>query len=299
MLTLASAFVNLEELVFAKVILPQSFHTYIHGFPRLNKLRLEICALPAASSAVPDHTTLPITELSLLGLYYAVDLAHPHVDPMSRRNPLDFFSLASAQSLITLHIDSTAPVFTIFGNYNRSPPVPVNLRHVFLHRHRLTRHDAIWRSTDTSTEGARRNYDHTTIMLSMARFLFLCPSIQSISTCYPFSEAHFNAQLMAPQYFDNTNLQNYSGPIASFNFNSFATARSLQAIDIVDDRGLLLLTIPKFANEFVNLRVLSVRVTTRWDNEIIYAICLLLPLLVRLKIVYAGKGPDDVSRFHF
>jgi F-box-like len=293
MMTLASEFVNLEELVFTKVILPQSFHKFIHEFPRLNKLRLEICAIPATGT-VPNHATLPITELSLLSLYYAVDLAHPLFDHMTQRNPMEFFSLTSAQALSTLHVDSTAPFFSVFG-HDGSPPVPVNLRHIFLHRPRPTRTDIFWRSTDPHSEGTRRDYDHSTIMLSMAGFLSLCPSIESVSTCYPFSETHFTAQLLTPRYFDNTNLHHYSGPIASMNFNSFATARSLRAIDVVDDRGLLLPMLPKFSSEFTNLRVLSVRVGVRWDNEIIYAICVLLPRLVRLKIVYSGKGPDDVS----
>jgi hypothetical protein len=295
MLERACTFVNLEELAFTSVILPQSFHTFIHGFPHLQRLRLELCAIPATEGIAPSHTTLPITELYLFGLYYAVDMRYLPVHTVHnvQRNPLEFFTLASAQSLVELHVDSTAPVFTIFGK-DGSPPVSQNLRRIFLHNHQPTRIEKAWKANGGS-DVTRRTYDHTTIMLSMARLLFLCPSIQSIYTCYPFSETHFTTQLVTPQYFDSTNLRDYSGPIASFNFGSFATARGLRAIDITDDRCLLLQTIPKFGSEFTNLRVLSARFVGRWDNEVMYAVCALLPQLVRLKIVYSDYGPDDVG----
>lgn len=149
----------------------------------------------------------------------------------------------------------------------------------------------------TGAEAPRRVDDHSTFMLSIARFLVLCDNIESISTCYGFSETGFTTQMITPVYFASHNLRRYSGPAFSFKFPSFDTARSLQAIDITEDIVTLLLqNIVKFGAEFHNLRVFSIRLRASWDNEVAYAVCNLLPQLVRLKIVYYGDGPDDVRQ---
>jgi hypothetical protein len=290
MLDLSLSFVNMEEIIFHKVILPQTFHSFIHRFPRLRKLHLEVCVLPPTSGNLPDHTTLPITELTLRSLYYAIGMTHHQVHHAVRPHPIQFFRLAAAQSLLTLHVDSTTPVFSIFGE-DYSPPVPLGLRHLHLHPPVLSKYD----KSRELAEGTHRNYDNSSLMAVMARFLAQCPNIESITTCYPFSDAHFAAQLIAPQYFDSSSLRKFSGPLISFKFPSFASAQCLEAVDVtIGQPNLALEMIPTFGN-LPNLRVLSMHLGPGWDSEILYALCAVAPQLRRLRLVYSGSGPSEVS----
>jgi len=292
MLDFTQLLVGLRELTFTNAVLPDTIHTLLHRFPNLRKLHLEMCVVsPTVSDAVVDHTTLPITELTLRSLYYMIDVLRQPDQELANLNPTEVFGLAAAQSLESLHIDTTARIFALFTRPT-SPPVPPNLRRLFLHRPRLTKNDCRLAGTGPTV---RRVHDNASLMLSISLFLTGAPKIESISTCFAFSDANFQMQLVQAQYFDTKHLREFSGPIASFNFPPLTVARDLRAVHFIDDKSVFLLNAQKFADDFERLEVLSLQTTTLWDNEVVLAACSVFPNVLRIRIEYTGPGPDDVS----
>ena len=283
--------VSLRELTFTNAVLPDTIHSLLHQFPNLRKLHLEMCVIPpTVSDADVDHTVLPITELTLRSLYHVIDVLQPDQE-LVNLNPTEVFRLAGAQSLETLHIDTTARIFALF-NRPKGPPVPPNLRRLFLHRPRLTKNDCRLAGVGPT---ARRVHENASLMLSISLFLTGAPKIESISTCFAFSDANFQMQLVQAQYFDTKHLREFSGPIASFNFPPLTVARNLRAVHFIDDKSVFLLNAQKFADDFERLEVLSLQITTPWDDEVVLAACLVFQHVSRVRIEYSGPGPDDVS----
>jgi len=292
MLDFTQLLVSLRELTFTSTVLPDTIHSLLHRFPNLRKLHLEMCALPPmVSDTDVDHTVLPITELTLKSLYYVTDLLHQPDQELVNLNPTEVFGLAAAQSLETLHIDTTARIFALFTRPT-APPVPPNLRRLFLHRPKLTKNDCRLAGLGPA---ARRVHENASLMLSISLFLTGTPKIESISTCFAFSDANFQMQLIQAQYFDTKHLREFSGPIASFNFPPLTVARNLRAVHFIDDKSVFLLNAQKFADDFERLEVLSVQITTPWDDEVVLAACLVFPNVLRIRIEYTGPGPDDVG----
>lgn len=292
MLDFTQSLVSLRELTFANTVLPDTIHSLVHQFPNLRKLRLEMCVIPpTVADAEVDHTTLPITELTLRSLYYVIDVLHQPDQELINLNPTEVFGLATAQSLETLHIDTTARIFALFTRPT-APPVPPNLKRLFLHRPKLTKNDCRFAGLGPA---ARRVHENASLMLSISLFLTGAPEIESISTCFAFSDANFQMQLVQTQYFDTKHLKEFSGPIASFNFPPLTVARNLRAVHFIDDKSVFLLNARKFAEDFERLEVLSFQITMPWDDEIVLAACSVFPNVLRVRIEYTGPGPDDVG----
>lgn len=290
MLEFTGLLVGLRELTFNNTILPDTIHTLLHGFPNLRKLHLETCVIPPTTPGSDvDHTLLPITELTLRNLYYVIDVLHQPDQELAHLDPSDVFRLASAQSLETLHIDTTARIFPLF-NRPASPPVPPTLKRLFLHRPKLTKNDCRLAGMGPAQ---RRVHETATLMLSISLFLTGVPEIESISTCFAFSDASFQMQLAPANHFDTEHLREFSGPIASFTFPPLAFARNLRAVHLIDDKSVFLLNAPKFAEDFGQLEVLSLQIMTQWDEEILRAVCSGFPNLLRIRIEYTGSGPND------
>ena len=133
-------------------------------------------------------------------------------------------------------------------------------------------------------------------MLSLSLFLAGVPKIQSISTCFAFSDAaNFQMPLAPANHFDTEHLREFSGPITSFNFPPLASARNLRAVHFIDDKSTFLLDAGGFASELERLEVLSLCITMPWDNEIALAACSAFSNVLRIRIEYTGPGPTDVS----
>jgi len=292
MLDFTQLLVSLRELTFTNTVLPDTIHPLLHRFPNLRKLHLEMCAIPpTVSDANVDHAVLPITELTLRSLYYVIDVLHQPDQELVNLNPTEVFGLAAAQSLETLHVDTTARIFALFTRPS-APTVPPNLRRMFLHRPKLTKNDCRLAGMGPA---ARRVHENASLMLSISLFLTGAPKIESISTCFAFSDANFQMQLVQAQYFDTKHLREFSGPIASFNFPPLAAARNLRAVHFIDDKSVFLPNAQKFADDFGRLEVLSLQITTPWDDEVVLAACLVFPNVLRIRIEYTGPGPNDVS----
>ena len=290
MLDFTQLFVTLRELTFTNAILPDTIHSFLHSFPNLRTLHLETCVIPPT---VPDdgmdHTALPITELTLRGLYHVVDMTNQQ---LAIPHPHEVYRLAAAQSLETLHIDTTARIFPLFKR-PKAPPVPPNLRRLFLHRPKLTKHD--WRLPSTGPV-QRRAQETASLMLSMSLFLAGAPKIESISTCFAFSDpANFQVPLVPANHFDTEHLREFSGPIASFSFPPLTFARNLRAVHFIDDKSTFLLNAHKFSADFGQLEVLSLHTVALWDDEIVLAACSEFSNVSRIRIEYTGRGPTDVS----
>ncbi|KAF9652432.1 hypothetical protein BDM02DRAFT_3109464 [Thelephora ganbajun] len=290
MLDLTKLLVSLRELTFTNTVLPDTIHALLHQFPNLRKLHLEMCVIPpAALGANVDHSVLPITELTLRSLYYVIDVLHQPDQELVNLNPTEVFGLAGAQSLETLHIDTTARIFTLFTR-PAAPPVPPNLKRLFLHRPKLTKNDCRLSSVGPVT---RRVHENASLMLSISLFLTGAPKIESISTCFAFSDANFQMQLVQAQYFETEHLKEFSGPISSLNFPPLTVARNLKAVHFIDDKSAFLLNAQKFADDFEQLEVLSLQITTPWDDEVVLAACSVFPNVLRIRIEYSGPGPND------
>jgi hypothetical protein len=293
MLDFTQLLVSLRELIFTHVILPDSIHSLLHRFPNLRTLHLEMCVIPPTfldEDEEVDHSVLPITELTLRSLYYLVDVPHQADQDLTHLHPTEVFGLATAQSLETLHIDTTARIFTLF-NRPMSPPVPPNLTRLFLHRPKLTKNDCRLAGLGPAQ---RRVHENASLMLSISLFLTGAPNIESISTCFAFSDANFQTQLVPANHFDTKRLREFSGPIASFTFPPLTFARNLRAVHLVDDKSVFLLNARKFADDFEQLEVLSLQITTPWDDEIALAACSVFPNVLKIRIEYTGSGPNDV-----
>lgn len=286
MLRFTESFAHLQELRFSEVILPDTFHPLLHRFPNLQKLHLEMCVIPPSLSAPDvDHTDLPITELTLRGLYHGPDTVYHHDPEVAGLTPDEVFRLAEAQSLETLHIDTTARIFTLFGRQS-SPPVPPNLKRLFLYRSKLTKYD--WRPAGAGLAQLRIQ-ETASLMFNMSLFLSEAPKIESISTCFAFSDT-----IVLPNHFDTEHLREFSGPIASLSFQPLTFARNLRAIHLIDDKSVFLLNAEKLGHDFGGLEVFSLH-ATRWDDEIVLAACSVFSNALRIRIEYNGQGPTDVS----
>jgi len=292
MLDLTQLLISLRELKFTNTVLPDTIHSLLHRFPNLGKLHLEMCVIPpTVTDAEVDHTVLPITELTLRSLYYVTDVLHQPDQELVHLNPTEVFGLAAAQSLETLHIDTTARIFTLFTR-PAGPPVPPSLKRLFLHRPKVTKNDCRFAGLGPA---ARRVHENASLMLSISLFLTGAPKIESISTCFAFSDANFQMQLVQAKYFDTKHLREFSGPIASFNFPPLTIARNLRAVHFLDDKSVFLLNARRFADDFERLEVLSLQITTPWDDEVVLAACSVFPNVLRIRIGYTGAGPDDVG----
>ena len=292
MLDFTQLLVSLRELTFTNAILPDTIHTLLHHFPNLRKLHLEMCIIPpTVSNANVDHTVLPITELTLRSLYHVVDMLHQPDQELANLSPEKVFSLATAQSLQTLRIDTTARVFALF-NRPTSPPVPPNLKRLFLRRPKLTKNDSRVAGMGPTH---RRAQETASLMLGISLFLTGAPGIESISTCFAFSEANFQAQLVQQNHFDAEHLREFSGPIASLSFPPLTFARNLRAVHFIDDKSVFLSNAQKFAEDFERLEVLSLQITTAWDDEMVLAACSVFSNVLRIRIEYSGPGPNDVG----
>src|ERR1700722_5590932 len=65
MLHRMSTFSHLGELVFQGPFLPESIHHMVHSFPSLRSLHIQNCVFAPSLTPHPDHSSLPIEELSL------------------------------------------------------------------------------------------------------------------------------------------------------------------------------------------------------------------------------------------
>lgn len=296
MLEFTQLLVSLRELTFTNVILPDTIHPLLHHFPNLRKLHMEMCVIPPMVPGVNiDHTVLPITELTLRSLYHVIDILHQPDQELANLNPQKVFSLATAQSLETLRVDTTARVFTLF-NRPTSPPVPPNLKRLFLHRPKLTKNDSRVAGMGPTQ---RRVQETASLMLGISLFLTGAPKIESISTCFAFSDANFQVQFVQQNHFNAEHLREFSGPIASLSFPPLTFARNLRAVHFVDDKSVFLSNAQKFADDLERLEVLSLRITMAWDDEMVLAACSVFLNVSRIRIEYNGPGPNDVGAWCF
>ena len=290
MLDFTRLLVGLRELTFTNTILPDTIHSLLHHFPNLRKLHLEMCVIPpTVSDANIDHFILPITDLTLRSLYHFIDMLHQPDHELENPDPEEVFSLATAQSLETLHIDTTARIFPLFNDPMSPEPVPPNLKRLFLHRPKLTKNDSRVAGVGPTQ---RRVQETASLMRGISFFLAGAPKIESISTCFAFSDVNF--QFGLPYNFDAQHLREFSGPIASLSFPPLAFAQNLRAVHVIDDKSVFLSNAQKFADDLERLEVLSLQITTPWDDEIALAACSVFSNVLRIRIEYTGPGPNDV-----
>lgn len=318
MLTRVASCTKLASLTFFNVLFSDRHFAIIHALPLLRILRIELCIFGSRSaSRVFDHSTLPITELTILNLRRRVSNHFGNELLVFDEDLTHVLTLALARQLRTLCIDSTADIFReVFHSWNPHLPghghppgngpgplplqailgiatttsnvnasiIPPNLERLYLQR---KHHIPGEKSTTVAGELAFPDPRFYT-------FLARTQSIKTLSTYHTPGPHHIFAEGMV------LNLSNYAGPLDSL--GPFVFGRPLE--------GLVIQRCGNGTREGVNaLANLAAHIEERlkflavefkaWDSEIIYAIATLFPRLRRLKITFESGGPDEVSSWIF
>ena len=289
MLARIEGFVNLESLAFRDVIFTDSLFGTIHALPNLRKLRLEFCLFPSRNSLTArDHSTLPITELTLLNLRRQVvrggdtALEGHHAFADMDDDIECALGLALAENLRTLRVDSTADVF---GSVYRKRQggvyvfnIPPHLESLYVQRKQL------FDGTVQPTYAGEQLFPGAVYSI-MER----APTLTTVSLAYPLPKhSSFPRADVLP------NLTRCEGVLETV--VAMTSGRPLEAISILRSDtptdGILEMLARK-AKEHPNLQVLSLHCKT-WDIEILDAICQLFPQLRQLKLTFDLREPGKM-----
>jgi len=257
-------FTQLVDLTFKKALLPDNIYDIIHGLPSLRVLHIEYCTFDQATIAGAwDHTTLPIMELSLLGLEGGALVTNA-------------LSLAKAHNLRVLRFDMTACIFRLFTRMNPGG-VHIVPRHLESINVRLPEKKA-WPS---SPPEAQQQY-----IAPLIEFLAMCPSVVSLTITSYMPEFFFPPGILP-------NLRSYKGPMSTV--VTITGHRPLTYIYIIDGGAKLSEwtdTLTWLGRAHASLQELIAYVPS-WDDEILYAVTQLFPNLRMLHIRYGLGSPSE------
>jgi hypothetical protein len=263
-------FSRLTDLCFKNALLPDGIYNIIHSLTSLRVLHIEFCTFSQGTIAGAwDHTTLPITELSLRGLDGGVLVSNA-------------LSLAKAHNLRVLRFDTTACIFRFFTRTNPGVVhvVPQHLEFIDV---RLP-DKKCWPSDPTD---AQQSY-----IAPLTDFLAMCPSVVRLSIGSYMPEFVLPIGVLP-------NLRKYKGPMSTV--VTVTGHRPITDINI-SDAGTKLSdwtdTLTSLAKSHSSLQELVAYVPT-WDDEILYAVTQLFPNLHMLHIRYGAGNPSEVRNITF
>lgn len=263
MTNLMVTFNQLSNLHFRNAILPINIYGIIHGLHSLRCLRIEFCSFEAGTVDGPwDPATLPITELSLLGIE-------------SGNTNIRALSIAKARDLRILRFDASAFVAKLIVDAGGAFIVPQNLEYVDV---RLP-DKKLWPS---SPHEAQALY-----ITPLTGFLSMCPNVVRLSIGAFMPEFILRDNVLP-------NLRRYKGPISTV--VTVAGRRPIYELNICDAGSKisdLTDALTLLGNSHSTLEELSVYVPY-WDDEILYAVTQLFPNLRKLHIRYALGSPSEV-----
>lgn len=285
MITRIASFINLENLAFTDMVVTNAHFVMIHSLPRLRALRFEFCVFPYQGGSgyqALDHSTLPITELTLLNIRRRITELQPlanHVAVVDE-NMVHVLTLALARNLRTLRVDATADVFKhVFSGWRmvrrHGYAIPPRLERLYIQRKQLSQ---------PRLPGELAFPD-----AALYSFLARATSITTYSTCHPPPPHHVFPPHTLPH------LRRYSGPVESA--VTLLRDRPIDALELlhcghgVGDGSSALTSISRVTT---NLQMLSLELLA-WDNEIIHAVSSLFHDIRRLKIVYTLDRPTEVQ----
>ena len=258
-------FTQLRELIFKNVLLPDGIYNIIHGLPSLRTLHIEFCTFDQAT--IPgawDHSTLPITELSLRGLDGGALVTNA-------------MALAKAHNLRVLRFDMMACIFRFFTRSNNGGVhvVPPHLESVDV---RLPEK----KNWPSSPPDAQQQY-----IAPLTEFLAMCPNLVRLAIGSYMPEFTFPPWILPK-------LQSYKGPMSTV--LTVTGRRPITELNICDAGTKLsdwtdILT--SLGAKHSSLRELCAYVPY-WDDEILYAVTALFPSLRKLHIRYGLGSPSEV-----
>jgi F-box-like len=258
-------FTQLTDLSFGNALLPNDIYNIIHGLPSLRVLHIENCTFDQATNpGTWDHTTLPITELSLLGLEGGA-----HVT--------DALCLAKAHNLRVLRFDSSACVFRLFTRNNPYGQhiVPQHLESVDV------------RLPDKKSWPPNPSEAQQTYIAPLTEFLAMCPNVVRLVIGSYMPEFIFPPKILP-------NLRSYTGPMSTV--ITVTGSRPIRELNISDAGTKLsewtgVLDVLGVAHPSLEELVANV---PYWDDEILHAVTQLFRDLRLLRISYAPGNPSEL-----
>lgn len=257
-------FTQLTNLTFKNALLPDTIYNIIHGISTLRVLHIEFCTFDQATiTGAWNHTTLPVTELSLLSLDGGT-----HVT--------DALALAKAHNLRVLRFDTTACIFRFFTRPSNGGPhvVPRYLESIDV---RLPEK----KSWPSSPPEAQQSY-----IAPLIEFLAMCPNAVRLTIGGYMPEFTFPARILP-------NLRSYKGPMSTV--VAVTGHRPITELNICDAGTKLSEwtdTLTSLGKEHSSLQELCAYVPY-WDDEILYAVTQLFPNLHMLHIRYGLGCPSE------
>lgn len=287
-----TSFTKLRTLRLENLFFTDELFGALHMLPSLRTLHIESCFFPRKKNVTArDHSTLPITELTMLNLYRQV-LRGGQPSPRDDANFAQFadmdedisyaLNIASARNLRTLRVDSTADVFALV--YRRREhgvylfKIPENLTHLFVLRKRIIKN------------AVQPTY-HSEQLFPIAVYAILdrCPTLTTVSLGYPLPK-HQNF----PKYNTLPNLTHCEGTLETI--LALTVGRPVRALSILRSEAPLeniLDTLARKAQSHPELEMLSLHCKV-WDLEILDAICQLFPKLRKLRLTFDVRKPGKL-----
>lgn len=283
-----TTFTNVRDLTLKNLFVTDELFGSLFQLPNLRKLHVEFCLFPRRHSITHrDFSTLPITDLTMLNLRRQVINAGRHRHDLHAFADMDEdieygLALASAKSLRSLRVDSTADVFaTIYRRriqgvyvYN----IPPNLSALYVQRKQVI-------------EGVIQPLFHAEQLFPSAVYSIMerCPTLTTVSLAYALPK---HSSFPKPEALLNlTHCEGFLDAVAAMTTN-----RPLKAISILrsdtSTEGILDL-LQRKARHHPGLQMLALHCKT-WDLEILDAICQLFPQLRKLKLTFDIREPGKL-----
>lgn len=310
-------FKNVTSLTLTNMLVYAPHFQLIHSLEHLRTLCLEWCYFQSGAAAGVNNRTLPITDLTMLNvrrgnsaadfgewedpnqppaLQFGAQHQFGGQIPFGGQNvnwhlpiPTDHvtlvLTLATAQNLRTLTVDSSADVFCrVFNHHdaaNRQWMVPQTLEEIYVVRKRTCVGEEAKPSIFTGD--ATFPDTHLYAVCAQAR------GLKTVST-----PLYVPSQMTIVPEMVPLGLERFSAPIESAVV--IAAIRDVKALGLLKSgvcarEGIMALT--NIAAMRPGLLMLSIE-CKGWDAEVVSAIAQQFKKLRRLKIAYDGPGPNEV-----
>ncbi|KIJ63012.1 hypothetical protein HYDPIDRAFT_93231 [Hydnomerulius pinastri MD-312] len=260
----SARFINLKELNFVGMVLPDTFYSFVHHFPALEKLRIEDCTPPIRPVPTSLHPKdLPITELTILGL-------------RGRRDLRELRSFAEGQQLRIIRFDWTCYIYKHFCE----PPNPVPSPHI---------HTIDAKFPTQKSWQSHISEPHDQLINPFVEFLGKCPRVTNLRI------RNHLPWLRLPQS-ALRNLTFYQGPLTTVG-SVVSGSRPIKRLDIKDASGSLAALEKAFRDIDAGgvgegLEGLSIYLGW-WDDEILYATLHHFKKLKSLELMYKEGDPTE------
>ena len=294
-----STFTLLGSLTLKDLFITDDLFAALFHLPALRRLHVEFCLFPRrqATTTPRDFSALPITELTLLNLRRQVMSAGRNGHDLHAFADMDEdieygLALASAQSLESLRVDSTADVFaTVYrrrlqGVYVYA--VPPRLARLYVQRKQVV-------------EGAVQPLFHAEQLFPSAAYAVMerCPTLHTVSLAYALPKHSSFPKLDALPNLTHcvgfldavaamtAGIAGATGPGVRAGIRGISVLRSDTSTEGILD------FLARKAKTHPRLEMLSIHCKT-WDMEVLDAICQLFPWLKKLRVTFDIREPGKL-----